>query len=111
MKIMKYQKPVGKFQQGGQVAPNMAAADAQAVPAEEQQIQGDEQAMMQQLAQMAQEIISQMGPDAAAMLAQIIMEMLQSAQPVGEEPQGEPVFKKGGKICKRIKKCCKKSKA
>ena len=41
MRIMKYQKPVGKFQQGGQVAPNMAAADAQAVPAEEQQIQGD----------------------------------------------------------------------
>ena len=39
------------------------------------------------------------------------MEMLQSAQPVGEEPQGEPVFKKGGKICKRIKKCCKSSKA
>ena len=111
MRIMKYQKPVGKFQQGGQVAPNMEEADAQAVPAEEQQIQGDEQAMMQQLTQMAQEIISQMGPDAAAMLAQITMEMLQGAQPVGEEPQGEPVFKKGGKICKRIKKCCKSSKA
>ena len=108
---MKYQKPVGKYKQGGQVAQNMAAADAQAVPAEEQQIQGDEQAMMQQLAQMSQEIISQMGPDAAAMLAQVIMEMLQSAQPVGEEPQGEPVIKKGGKICKRIKKCCKSSKA
>lgn len=109
MRIMKYQKPVGKFQQGGQMAP--MDANAQAVPAEEQQMQGDEQAMMQQLAQMAQEIISQMGSEAAAMLAQVIMEMLQGGQQVGEEPQGEPVFKKGGKICKRIKKSCKGSKA
>ena len=52
-----------------------------------------------------------MGPDGAAMLAQAIMELLQQMSqqaPVGEQPEGEPVFKKGGKICKRVKKCTSK---
>lgn len=74
---------------------------------------GDEQAMIQQLAQVAQQIIQQMGPEGAAMLAQIIMEMLQGGgeqAPVGEQPEGEPVFKKGGKICGRMKKGAKMKK-
>ena len=56
----------------------------------------------EQLAQMAQEIIQQMGPEAAAMLAQMIMQMLQGAQ--GEqggapEAQGQPTYqRKGGKL-------------
>lgn len=74
---------------------------------------GDEQAMIQQLAQVAQQIIQQMGPEGAAMLAQIIMEMLQGGgeqAPVGEQPEGEPVFKKGGKFCGRMKKGAKMKK-
>jgi len=79
--------------------------------AEMQGAAGDEQAMMQQLAQVAQQIISQMGPDGAAMLAQLIMEMLQGGQqPVGSPQEGEPVFKKGGKICGRMKKGAKMNK-
>lgn len=55
----------------------------------------------EQLAQMAQQIIEQLGPEAAAMLVQIIMEMLQGGGGGGGEqaPQGEPVYaRKGGKL-------------
>ena len=91
---------IKKFQEGG------------ATPtAPVQTPQGGEEQMMQQIAQMAQEIIQQIGPDAAAMLAQIIMEMLHGGQaPVGEPQEGEPVFKKGGKLCGRMKKKAKMNK-
>ena len=87
---------IKKFQEGG-AAP---VAPAQAP-------QGGEEQMMQQLAQMAQEIIQQLGPDAAAMLAQVIMEMLQGAQQeVGAAPEEQQFMRCGGKIKK--KKTCKK---
>lgn len=83
------------FQEGGQMAPE-AGVPAQAAPAQDQ--------AMQQIAQMAAEIVQQLGPDAAAMLAQAIMEMLQSQAPVGA-PEEEVAFQKcGGKIKKKAKK-------
>lgn len=82
---------IKRFQEGG--AAPMAAP--QPAPAQEEQ-------MMQQLAQMAQEIIQQMGPDAAAALAQMILEMLQGgAQPVDAVPAEQQFMRKGGKIYKR----------
>ena len=87
---------IKRYQEGG-AAP---AAPAQAP-------QGGEEQMMQQIAQMAQEIIQQLGPDAAAMLAQVIMEMLQGAQQeVGAVPEGQQFMRCGGKI---KKKTCKKA--
>ena len=87
---------IKRYQEGG-AAP---AAPAQAP-------QGGEEQMMQQLAQMAQEIIQQLGPDAAAMLAQVIMEMLQGApQEVGAAPEEQQFMRYGGKI---KKKTCKKA--
>ena len=87
---------IKRYQEGG-AAP---AAPAQAP-------QGGEEQMMQQLAQMAQEIIQQLGPDAAAMLAQVIMEMLQGApQEVGAVPEEQQFMRCGGKI---KKKTCKKA--
>ena len=89
---------IKKFQEGGATP----AAPAQAP-------QGGEEQMMQQLAQMAQEIIQQLGPDAAAMLAQVIMEMLQGApQEVGAAPEEQQFMRCGGKIKKACKKTCKK---
>lgn len=74
----------------------MAPETAPAAPAQDQ--------AMQQIAQMAGEIIQQLGPDGAAMLAQAIMEMLQSQAPVGA-PEEEVAFQKcGGKIKKKAKK-------
>ena len=89
MKILKKQTKVRRFQEGGAMP-----APAEAAP------QGGDP--MEQIYQMAAEIVQQLGPDAAAMLAQAIMEMLQGggAQPA---PQGEPVYKKGGKLIGRMR--------
>lgn len=94
MTIKKYED-VRKYQEGGQ---------APAAPAQ------PDQQMVEQLAQMAQDIIQQLGPDAAAMLAQIIMEMLQGAQEqVGKVPEEQQFMRKGGKIERVPKaKCGKK---
>jgi hypothetical protein len=83
---------VKKFQEGG-----MAPAPAeQGAPQEAQmaQGQGDPQ---QQLMGLAQEIIQQMGPEAARMLAQIIMEMVQ-----GGAQEAQPVFARRGAKIERI---------
>ena len=69
--------------------------------------QGGEEQMMQQLAQIANQLIQELGPDAAAMLAQVIMEMLQGAQQeVGAVPEEQQFMRCGGKI---KKKTCKKA--
>lgn len=61
--------------------------------------QGGQEAMMQQLDQMAQEIVGQLGPEAAMMLAQAIMDKVQGGG--GQEmpaPEQQPVYKMGGKM-------------
>ena len=69
--------------------------------------QSGEEQMMQQLAQIANQLIQELGPDAAAMLAQVIMEMLQGAQQeVGAVPEEQQFMRCGGKI---KKKTCKKA--
>lgn len=74
-----------KFQEGG-VAPEQAAPE-QGAPAGA----GAEE----QLAQMAQQIVQQLGPEASAALAQMIMQLLQG----GAQPQGQPTYqRKGGKL-------------
>ena len=83
---------IKKFQMGGQVAPETAPA-----PAPEQ---GGQDQMMAQLEQMAIEIIQSVGPEGAAMLAEMIMAMLQSQAPVGA-PAQQPVFRKGGKLIRK----------
>lgn len=79
-----------KFQEGGMApAPEAAPAGAPAPGG------GPEE----QIAAMAQQIVEQLGPEAAAMLAQMIMQMLQGGGEPQEAPQGEPVYaKKGGKL-------------
>ena len=85
---------VKKLQQGGNLAdPAMAGAPVEAAPAP---AQGGQDQMMAQLEQMAMEIVNQLGPDAAAMLAEMIMAMLQQGGAPAEGAQ--PVFRKGGKI-------------
>jgi hypothetical protein len=87
---------IKKFQEGG-AAPaeeQMAAEQVQEAP----QGGGASQEGVEQLAQLAQQIIQQMGPEAAMMLAQIIMEMLQG----GGQAQ-QPVFARRGASIQRIK--------
>lgn len=63
--------------------------------------QGGQDQMMAQLEQMAMEIIQAVGPEGAAMLAEMIMAMLQ--QGGGAPAEGQPVFRIGGKIARRVK--------
>lgn len=87
---------IKKYQAGGPMPadPAMAGAPAEAAPAPEQ---GGQDQMMAQLEQMAMEIIQSVGPEGAAMLAEMIMAMLQQ----GGAPQGQPVFRKGGKLVRK----------
>ena len=97
---------VKKFQTGGPMPEEQGApmpAEAGAAPAPAQGGADQEAAMMEQLYQMAAEIIQQMGPEGAAMLAQAIMEMLQGGG--GEAPmpapEEQPVYRKGGVLVSR----------
>ena len=87
---------IKKYQAGGPMPadPAMAGAPAEAAPAPEQ---GDQDQMIVQLEQMAMEIIQSVGPEGAAMLAEMIMAMLQQ----GGAPQGQPVFRRGGKLVRK----------
>lgn len=74
------------LQEGGAMAPEAPAAPA-AQPGPEEQIMA-----------MAQQVVQQMGPEAATMLAQAILELAQgggAAAPAGEAPV---YAKKGGKL-------------
>ena len=81
---------IKKFQMGGQVAP------VEAAPAPEQ---GGQDQIMAQLEQMAMEIIQSVGPEGAAVLAEMIMAMLQ--QGGGATPVQQPVFRRGGKLVRK----------
>lgn len=87
---------IKRYQMGGPMPADtaMAGAPAEATPAPEQ---GGQDQMMAQLEQMAMEIIQSVGPEGAAMLAEMIMAMLQQ----GGAPQGQPVFRKGGKLVRK----------
>ena len=89
---------VKKFQQGGEMG---AQPSPEQMAAEQQAAQGGAPAEggnpEEQLMAIGQQIIQDMGPEAAAMLAQIIMEMLQG----GGEPQPQPTFQRKGGTLKR----------
>jgi len=78
---------VKKFQEGGAMPPQ---GQPQQAPAEQQA------SPEQQLQAMAAEIIKSLGPEAAAMLAQLIMEMLQGAQQA--QPAAPTYARRGGKL-------------
>ena len=95
---------VRRYQQGGPMPagdPAMAGAPVEAAPAP---AQGGQDQMLAQLEQMAMEIVNQLGPDAAAMLAEMIMAMLQQGGAPG--PEVQPVFAKGGKLKRKNSKKC-----
>lgn len=74
---------VKRLQEGGQVAP----------PAEQTPAEGGGNSANEQLAQMAMQIVQQLGPEASAALAQMIMQILQQGA------QQAPAFaRKGGKL-------------
>lgn len=101
-------KIVKKFQAGGQAPmPQDPANQPVAQPG------AQEQDPLLSIAQIFMQGLQTQNCELLAQGAQAFLMLLQQAQgaqqaPVGE-PQGEPVFKKGGKICgrkKKVKKDC-----
>jgi len=106
---------IKKFQEGG-MAPEMDPAMAQGAPmgpeAAPAPMEGGEDAIMQ-IAQVAAQALQAQDCEAAMAVCEAFIQLIQQAgapeggaAPVEEAPQGEPVFKKGGRICKRSKKNC-----
>lgn len=96
---------VKKFQEGG-----VAAAPAQAVPA--QQEGGDPTAQQAenpliQIAQMAMQALQTGDCQAALQVCEAFIQLVQQSSAEGapeEAPQGEPVYRQGGILVRRIKK-------
>ena len=84
---------IKRFQMGGEMPQAGAETPAQGQP----QGGGPEE----QLAQMAQEIIGQLGPEASAMLAQMIMQMLEGA--AQEQAPEQPTYQRKGGTLVRTK--------
>ena len=83
---------VKKFQEGG-----AAPAPAEQGAPQDAQMAQEQANPEQQIMDLAQQIIQQMGPEAAAMLAQVIMQMLQ-----GGAQEQQPVFARNGATIRRI---------
>ena len=96
---------VKKFQDGGVVAPETQGAVAPqegTAPAPEQ---GREDPLMQ-IAQMAVQALQTQDCQVAMQVCDAFMQIVQQAQGGApqEAPQGEPVYRRGGTLVKRIKK-------
>lgn len=88
-------KPVKKFQQGGPVGEPTAPVQG-----------GSQEDPMAQLVQIFAEGLQNQDCQALAQGAEMFLQMVQQAsgQQMPQEEQGEPVFKKGGRLSYRIKK-------
>lgn len=93
---------IKKFQEGGSMP-------AQGAPAQQ------EQDPLMMLAQMAAEGLQAQDCQMMAQVCEGLLMLIEQAQgaaqaPVGQAPEGEPVFKKGGKIIVARKGCKSKGK-
>ena len=101
-------KQTKKFQQGGPVD---APVDGTEAPVSQEEApeggapeEGGQEDPMMQLAQVFAQGLQNQDCQMLAQGAQMFLQLMQQAQGGAEQPQGEPVFKKGGKIAYRIKK-------
>lgn len=97
-------KSVQKFQQGGPVTPE------EQMPEEGMPAEGAPQAAPQDnpliaLAEAAMQGLQTQDCQIMAQVCQGLLEIVQQMQePAPQEPAGEPVFKKGGVLLRRVKK-------
>lgn len=88
-------KFVKKFQEGGQMAP------VEAAPAPQQG--GDP---MQMLVEAAMAAVQNQDPNMAMEVCMMLLELVGAAPgqaPVGAPAEGQPVFRNGGRIARRVK--------
>lgn len=102
-------KQTKKFQQGGPVGAPAEGAEApvsqEEAPEEPAPEEGGQEDPMMQLAQLFAQGLQNQDCQMLAQGAQMFLQLVEQAQGRGaEEPQGEPVFRKGGRLAYRIKK-------
>lgn len=96
---------ITKFQEGGQMTAQEAPAPAPAPAAAPEQPQGENPIM--QIAQMAMQALQTGDCQAALQVCEAFIQLIQqsSGESASEEaPQGEPVYRQGGILSRRIKK-------
>lgn len=112
MKITPKNNSVKKHQMGGQMeqsAPVQDPAMQEGAPAEGATLEaapeaGVEQDPIMMLGQMCAQALQSQDCQMAMQVCQAFLELLQQMQGgAPEEPQGEPVFRKGGTLVRRIK--------
>jgi hypothetical protein len=108
MKISVKNSKARKFQMGGAVeqAPEQEQAPVEGAPEEAApEEQGGGQDPLMQVAQLAAQALQNQDCQAAMQVCQVFLQLVQQAQGGGQEqPQGEPVYRKGGVLVRRIKK-------
>lgn len=103
-------KQTKKFQQGGPVeAPEEgmeAPVSQEEMPEEGAPEEGGQEDPMMQLAQLFAQGLQNQDCQALAQGAQMFLQLMEQAQGGGQpqESQGEPVFRRGGRLAYRIKK-------
>lgn len=102
-------KQTKKFQQGGPVGTPAEDAEApvsqEKAPEEPAPEEGGQENPMMQLAQLFAQGLQNQDCQMLAQGAQMFLQLVEQSQGGGaEEPQGEPVFRKGGRLAYRIKK-------
>lgn len=99
---------IEKFQMGGQVAPEQAPAEGAAAPVEGAGTpapEGEQGDPLMQVAQLAAQALQNQDCNAAMQVCQIFLQMVQQMAGQAEpKAQGEPVFRKGGVLVRRVKK-------
>lgn len=100
---------VSKFQVGGTMPTDTPAGEP--MPADQAPVnepapeQGAEQDPIMMIAQMSAQALQAQDCQMAMQVCQAFLEIVQQMQEgAPEEPQGEPVFRKGGTLVRRIKK-------
>lgn len=102
-------KQTKKFQQGGPVGAPAEGTEApvsqEETPEESAPEEGGQEDPMMQLAQLFAQGLQNQDCQMLAQGAQMFLQLVEQSQGGGtEEPQGEPVFRKGGRLAYRIKK-------
>ena len=99
---MKFINKTQKFQDGGQMMPVEAAP----MPAEAPQQGGDP---MQMLVEAAMAAVQNQDPNMAMEVCMMLLELVGAAPgqaPVGAPAEGQPVFRKGGKMKRKGARKC-----
>lgn len=102
-------KQTKKFQQGGPVGAPAEGTEAPVsqgeAPEEPASEEGGQEDPMMQLTQLFAQGLQNQDCQMLAQGAQMFLQLVEQSQGGGaEEPQGEPVFRKGGRLAYRIKK-------